>query len=899
MNKKCLEFVKGMAVHDIAKPLYLGGEKHSLLGYVILSALGRPMAALTALIHHNWEENLNFHFDHGAGRQGLQVPGYLILASAIDVLTSTAYSFLDIVPKVLENSAASVQNPFTRLPLRWRQDAGETKLCGKNHEALGKVFRQDLVRRFAAGKLDEVEAKIDNQLFRRMQAGWKLKGVFEQWAKQGPLLDVLKGYMDKFGERTYPPMNDTTLAEHARLSAALAVVILHNMEKANYPLLTEVVHRQANKYVVAGKPLKEWFDRKEDGLSLAKAEVAKNAECVVTRVVFSGFQNMFKSAARVDDLRGLWRVVEERLKPAFKVRVAAAMGGEEGDEELGNILALAEGAFEMTYLMPACWSKEEIEGRVVKAYRQAIEDVTHRLLGEMERDFRPVRDRLDVSKQGDELVRQMRGMLLGVGMRPVVPNLAERNYGALCADYSSELLKSFKASSKGVSVPQQLVEEALERAGGVGEVCDACGANPLYEEFNALLLTEPYLRKVVHEFRGEPEKLCVSCIAFRVMSHGHTEIEALGKIIVGEPGTDRVKVKAADFPDIPPLMVRLPMQVKEGDYVDMGAAFVRRRGGELQRFATIDYAADEDSNVALIQLSPVERGILGTYDLEDLVKGRGSPGALDYGDLKTYYIDICDRVKGQPSWEQMVKVEPHFARVLQRMTLVREFFGHIQDDLEAGKIRALPIATTYPSAVVAVPATRLVDAVKVIHQRLIERLLGSGVRLYEAPENVGDSAEESLGLLNAIAPKLLYGAAVVFKHKQPLYVVMEVADKIIEGLEWEDQQKKREWGGVLFGFADLRGVISERELVQARLPFVEAYRVIDACGEVDRRSLLSTNALLLGEELSEAKGEKLPKIAGASLYIRGSKQRWGEETLKLLQENRYFKPVVFLRRMAR
>jgi hypothetical protein len=83
------------------------------------------------------------------------------------------------------------------------------------------------------------------------------------------------------------------------------------------------------------------------------------------------------------------------------------------------------------------------------------------------------------------------------------------------------------------------------------------------------------------------------------------------------------------------------------------------------------------------------------------------------------------------------------------------------------------------------------------------------------------------------------------------------------------------------------------------LPFVEAYRVIDVCGEVDRRSLLSTNALLLGEELSEAKGEKLPKIAGASLYIRGKKQRWDEETLGLLQENRYFKPVVFLKRMAR
>ena len=47
------DFIRGMALHDLAKPLYLPGGEHTLLGYAFLSAMDRPTEALVTLLHHS------------------------------------------------------------------------------------------------------------------------------------------------------------------------------------------------------------------------------------------------------------------------------------------------------------------------------------------------------------------------------------------------------------------------------------------------------------------------------------------------------------------------------------------------------------------------------------------------------------------------------------------------------------------------------------------------------------------------------------------------------------------------------------------------------------------------------------------------------------------------------
>ena len=83
-----INFVKGMLLHDIAKPLYLGSEKHSIRGYVLLNALGKEDEALVALSHH---QQLEVYFKHQVepGQTSVdKLPSYLALTSPIDRISS-------------------------------------------------------------------------------------------------------------------------------------------------------------------------------------------------------------------------------------------------------------------------------------------------------------------------------------------------------------------------------------------------------------------------------------------------------------------------------------------------------------------------------------------------------------------------------------------------------------------------------------------------------------------------------------------------------------------------------------------------------------------------------------------------------------------------------------------
>jgi len=950
-EKTLMHFMKGMALHDVAKPLYLPGREHTLLGYAILSALGRLGEALVALLHHGGDtvkENLKFHRECVESAEPL--PCYWGLISSLDILASAAYSFMEkplqkVQPEV-QKCPASVQNPFSRLPLKvaelaasgessngqeallrwdgrqWRADECFTVLSaepGENPEQceedrasyrLNEVFRQDFGRRF----FPEDWADVEKNLIRGALFARQVKQAAPLWDRLSRLnadgvMEALQSYMAVFGERTYPPMNDTSLAEHCRLSSALAFVLLANLQNASDELLRQTL----DEGIASG------FHKK----------LMAHADTKVVRVTFSGLNGLFENAARVDDLRGARQVMKELLTKHFMARMGEALGL---DADLGQTLALAQEAFGTVYLLPGYYRDEEIRRLVRTAYDQAISDVVMAergrplqvirdgfsdslmadrdgLLATVRRDFDKVwRDNpsvwaeLKLDVQGRAMMRQLQGYPIAVGISRVETPLQKTRLSKFSADFGVNLKEAYQEARDKATI---VLGEA-ETVGPGMEVCDACGTHPVFQEFMAALPSEPSLRKVIHEFRGEPEGICLSCIGIRVMSHGLVEVPKLHRILQRDPQTQVVHVVESSsedkFPDIPPLMSRMPQVVAEDDYVDFGAAFVRWRDNELQIYPTIGYAADADSNVALIQLTPRVTSLLSEYKLKNLLSWDATPQAPDWDDFNRGYLDVCRVVQGKVQ-DMMIEVSPHFARVLQRLKVVRNFFEGLQEDIEAAGIRALPIAVEYPSALIAVPTSRIVDAMAAIHESMLTRLLDSQLRLY-AEDGDKTARLQGLQLLNELIPKLLYGAVVVFKHKQPLYVIMTAAQNIIEELDFLDREGKLgHWNGIVFGMADLRGVMSERELVQAQSPFFEAYQVVEMAREVDRRSLLSAVAMLKGEEPWEVEklpeeGE-LPDIVGASLHLRGKRQRWDEETLGLLQENRYFKPVVFLKRMAR
>ena len=91
-------FVRGMAWHDIGKPFYLGGEKHSRLGYLWLDALGYPDEALVALAHYgkSLEAHLRRYWDVTGSPS--EEPAVLALTNALDRAAAVTYSFIGQKP---------------------------------------------------------------------------------------------------------------------------------------------------------------------------------------------------------------------------------------------------------------------------------------------------------------------------------------------------------------------------------------------------------------------------------------------------------------------------------------------------------------------------------------------------------------------------------------------------------------------------------------------------------------------------------------------------------------------------------------------------------------------------------------------------------------------------------
>lgn len=992
-------FVRGMLLHDIAKPFFLRGEKHSKAGFVLLSAQGYELEGVVALCHYIPEHNLPLYWAY-KGKQ-VSVPALLVLAGAIDQLAASTYSLLD---DDLKDVPPSIQSPFSRLP--------------KSHPSLGLLSREG-----DAGVLSQsIFFKWLKQAFTPTR-GWprvekdleenkdKIGRLRADFAHPDLLTEVLLPAMTIFAERTYPAPNDTSLQKHCHLAAALAFIIYQNLQASDDPFLTWMVDDQCR---INGQDLSVFIGLSQGNRlpwSPAREKVKDMLQCRLVRVAWEGFRSLFEEAVRLDDLHGI-RNLTGKLINSFKLVFAKRLRFTAKD--LQEVPLLYEAPFELIYLLPTSGpdlpSIEEVIGVALDTVLEAIFPI-------MEEDLRPVQERLNLSGQKTELQRQLFGLrpevrLVNVILKDPHPD----DFTAFKVAFGKALLKAFRTLRGPIPPSDKVIVSQPSPVGGpVAELCDVCGANPLYRELSNLFRQEDeagqFLRKVTHMFRGQPEDLCLLCLATRILSHGalpflHRDLFQASRFLREEGEKVWVRSEEEVGLELPPAMQRTPFELGEGDYREIGGAFVRRKDGRLQLFPTIDFAADATSNVALLRLEPYDGAIWGEHNFFPAIRsslvsdvaslrqrlkearhplnmrigpllGRlGDPDVIqaagefvhqakgqalleasrrlrplcpsaplfqaldalsslaepayqqevltseqarekirqdlqplenltearinellqefqpeDATRFETYYCNPCIAYLGKKSvYAELTRVKPHLARVMERITAIETFFRKLVelfnnppaiDGLPIKGIRVLPLEARFPTALLAIPADRLPDALAVLHYGLATELFSSS--LYKEPlERRG----VNLRLLEDILPRVLYGAVVVFKHRQPLYLVLKASEGLIEQVKAEDTVKR---GGLLLGFADMRGILSEQVAPQAMATFAGLFQVLGLVEAADRRSLTTASTLKA----------RSPLWAEAFLRIRGKRKGWAKETIERLQEASFFDPTFFIKTVAR
>lgn len=883
-------FFRGMAWHDIAKPLYLSNVAHSRLGFLLLEAAGYPEEGLLSLAHAAIDGNLRDYFRRDDAPSSL--PPQLALATVLDRLAAASYSLMETG---LDFSESTFQNPFSRLPIRSevveRIEGQSTFALSQNRR--NRVFQEDFVEALVLHGIDP--APIQALLLEKRPP---LAPLLLSAGKRETLLELLLDYQREYPERTYPPMNDTSLHSHTRLSAILAFVVQRNLEAQNSRFLDHEIRLQGNELVLGDQSLDAFLAWENRGLSAAQSIVCNHLDARLVRVVFSGSRQLFESAGRIGDLLGA-RALADRIRALFKESLAGILGV----PGLSEMLWLGEGQFDLILMLPGSLSSEDIDDVLSRANEQTVARlVNDDLMDLLVRDFRDARDPVPFAKFRDDLVSQMRYLGLNRSVVPVVlPEIG--NFDRFAAAYGRSLHDAYVASLEGESTLPALLADAAAylSAAEDDDVCSACGVYPVFGEFRERLLQDEYLQKATYTFRDEPEALCISCIGRRVLAHGEVGVDALAEMVT-LGGDDRLEAKAIGNLSLPPGLVQSSV-CRPGDFVDLGAAFARRKReapDRLELFPTVGYAADHNSNVALISLAPTDR-LYKKLDFSPLAGEAVRPRSdrdLLRRDLNAYVAKFYRQVgkrSGEDLARQVVVAEAHVARVLERIRRLEQFFLALPPAIEASGVRVLTIDVRFPAVRVLVPAEDLSIALEALQEAVYRELLSLRAEHKLEPE-----------LLSLLAPPLLLGTVVVFKQKQALYLVMTAERRLLARLaeaadtEIGDGTRSKEsgaWHGLRMGFADMRGTLSERGGWQAQVTLDNLDRVLALSRPetVDRRTIIEKATTAGRDEL----GEMAEKLAQARLYVRGTWLKLDAKVLDDLSRPEFFEPVYFLKSITR
>jgi hypothetical protein len=899
------EFVKGLARHDIAKPFALEGWRHARLGYWLLALSGKPMEALTALRH---DTNVrNKYFD--AKRDSAKVPAVTMLGNALDKLASAVYS-LQIVPT--KTDCHSLQNPFTRLPmtsdlLREPFLVDGRKELRQLESELWQVITQSLPAEWQVVLTQAAKAKVENN-----KAPLPVD-VRELPAGQDALSCLCRA-MKAYPERTYPPMNDTTLRRHGRLTGVFGFVVYQNL--SNDPNIDV-------RSVMQSKTAPGQYQNPNN-------LVQTHLKACLVRVTLEGLRAWFHQAARVDDMLGTLALTSI-LQQAFKRTLAASIG----THELVEWLTLSESQFELFYLIPS--KQSDIQVMIRDAYRQAVRDVATTIVAErLSRDFP------NVAGYQSELEQQLGSLVYGVRVIPVPPP-PQDDHNRFVAAYGKALLRTYIESQKHVLTPTESVLRGHNMKDlPADQVCDVCGTHPTWQpptdsddEGRAEWLKKR--DRAAHTFRGETERVCVSCVARRELAFGSVAKRLNGILDSMFQHDERTglwhAVQPETGPNLPPLL-KTVVDLKDtgidsgkqeyfSKLLDAEAFFVRSRAvgdsrdsPKLELFPTVSYAADQNGNVVLMVLTPKPLALFGSYTYAEALKTYGPQPLVDeLPDESNWRRAVADFyheriIRSEKENEKELEaaqaaaaavetVEPHMARVMERITQIKRFYTELTEQLmnrssdDPRPPRVLPLDLDYPTLRLLVPANRLDDVLRTLDQVVTTSLLSAS---YESDP---EARAEIHNFLNLVTPDLLHGAIIVFKHKYPLYLALDAERNIMRSLVDYDQENHKKdphcphrsnWYGFRLGFTDLRGSLSEAGPLHATVTYQNLGEILDLVSKVDRRTVLQYHQTTkLSKELAEAQA-----------VVRTRRVRDLEiESIKRFDQKGVFGAVHFIKRVIR
>lgn len=868
------------------------------------------------------------------------LPRALLLAPAMDWIASASYALYDEEaetaaeerlsdgdeqPKPTDDRAkrpaplhkrfeawpASIQNPFSRLPVwegavlasRATAVISEQGTFGNAGDFVTERFRPKLAGEKWAealtGALRDLgkaaTAAAGRPVFERILARVRSLSAEQR--------DLLGQVYTAFPERTYPPPNDTGLAAHTRLTANLYHLALAQLP-AGHGLAGLGLE------LMGDDEIRWWTAYKNRARTVSEA--LKHLSCDVATVRLAGLEERFVSAVRLDDLQGV-KQLADRMRYAFKRQMLASLGfaGAPDADRLADVLCLSESRFAMTYLLPADYARDEDEmrERLHGLYDAAWQDVASKPYGKPEGGWAPSlletlagdlgEARAMLRPDAERLVRGLQVMLPAFGVARVDTadlageSLEERfgqrlveGYGKALREASPGSLgrEAWQATTLGNWTPQ--LDEAI---------CDRCQGAPAWTALGDQAYgrngqpANPTLEKFFHGFREEQEELCEACAAQRSLAHGVTQAEALATMIWGEVAPDgSVKldfgpVLGADGTTqvaLPPLLHRKDAVRPDETMVDLNACYIRRRrdGGDdlLERFPTVAYAADRNSNVAMLTLRTTDALIGEQMIPEGCVKllttaGDKAREALRaWHDLRWYYFFLDRAGKEEALHKQLLELPAHLARVLQRQATVTAFYEMLPRRWAAAGVRALALETRHPVGRYLLPAEALTTALEVLDRSLCLDLLavnGEDLGLVDADamthadaydiraQESGSGAvvrERALrALLCSYVPKLVVGTALVFKQKQALYLMLRAEERL------QREVVRRPVAAV--GLADMRGTLVDRGTVYASYGFGTWADVREMAQGVDRDSL--AGLMTDWDRVAEAKKRGEPAAA--------------------------------------
>ncbi|MHA1757059.1 MAG: hypothetical protein ACTSVV_09830 [Promethearchaeota archaeon] len=661
-------FLEGIKYHDIAKPFLLKSKLHSLLGFVLFKSKNKNSEALVCLCHHKncCNDLLQIYFNLSGSMNRL--PAYLLLSNCIDRLAASTYAFLEREYQNLTEYGYSIQNPFSRLPIRIMDlDTKGEKIADLYSKCSSKLWENANLHRIC--QLNEIKDKlnniIQNQNYNELQELINNFQTSEKLINFENLLENENAPYRIFPERTYPPVNDTPLYEHGRLSKFLALAIYFNLKnKSDSFLQLNIIFDNIDNNIYSGKRGQKLS---QSVYKCVEKKVIRNHQMFLLRISFSSIQNFFKNAFRLDDYHGIKIFFNNPdgnrgylyiFKTNFHQKIAEALG----DPSLSNCIEpLNQFSFDLIYLLPQSIGRKKIKNIIEEAFNITVKILSEELIQTIRNDFEHNQGISDIFKgKNHVLEKQLSYYFPRFKIIDVSLNNLPNNFNDFKKAFSILLFKCYRKLWKNIPIPPIYLSELFYEV-QEGEICDVCGRNVIFKEFfdfyefKADEIEKKLMEKVLYSFRKEIDKICLLCLGFRILSHGFLEEKWLSNMVHIDNSDGKVSIMPLEI-DMPPKIIKhsqLEMSdynIKNGAYVNLDACFVRWRNNKKEVFPSITAVADRDSNVALLWLIPnFDSGIFGKYQplkkmgglIRDLIE------TLSSKEFKDAYNKSISKLRGQ------------------------------------------------------------------------------------------------------------------------------------------------------------------------------------------------------------------------------------------------------------